>query len=274
VPWLKAATRYAAGRSTAPLRMLPDWLIIGAQKAGTSSLFDLLGRHPEVSTPRLKELDYFSWFHDRGLGWYRSFFPLRRPGRHTGEASPYYLYDEQCPARVRHSLPDARIIVLLRDPTGRAISHYHHVRKRGLEPLDLAAAIAAEPSRLAGEKRRMREDEGYVSMRLRHWSYVDRGRYAEQLERWMAVYPRRQILVLCAEELFGSPADTYARTLEFLGLRPFRPSSFAARNANVYEAPDDAIRGRLDEMFAADNERLFELLGERFAWGRSRPAIT
>ncbi len=271
--WVKAAVRRAAGRSTASLRMLPDWLIVGAQKAGTSSLFDLLGQHPSVATPYLKELDYFSWFHDRSLGWYRAFFPLRRAGLVTGEASPYYFYDERSAARIAGVLPVARIIVLLRDPTDRTVSHYHHVHKRGLEPLGLSEALDAEPERLAGEKQRVRDDPGYVSMRLRHWSYVDRGRYAEQLERWLAVYPPDQVLVVCAETLFRRPDQAYARTLEFLGLSPFVPASFRAQNVNSYDTPDAAIRRRLDAEFAADNERLFALIGERFAWGSARPGV-
>ena len=161
--------------------------------------------------------------------------------------------------------------MLLRAPTDRAVSHYHHVHRRGLEPLGLSEALDAEPEQLAGEKQRVRDDPGYVSMRLRHWSYVDRGRYAEQLERWLAVYPSHQILVVCAETLFRRPDQAYARTLEFLGLRPFVPAVCRAQNVSNYDT-DDAIRRRLDAEFAAENERLFALIGERFAWG-SAPGV-
>lgn len=247
--------------------MWPTWLIAGAQKTGTTSLFELLATHPEVRRPELKEIDYFTWFYHRPRSWYRSFFPLAVGGGVTGEASPSYLYDIRTPARVARDLPEARIIVLLRNPVDRAISHYHHERARGLEPLGLEAALDAEAARLAGERERVRREETYVSIALRHWSYVDRGRYASQLERWLEVVPRDRMLVMFAESLFGHPQQAYTRVLSFLGLDGFAPPLVDAQNANTYTAAPSALRRRLHDVFAQDNERLFGLLGERFRWG-------
>ena len=100
-------------------------------------------------------------------------------------------------------------------------------------------------------------------MALRHWSYVDRGRYAVQLERWFAVMPRERFLVLPAEQLVEQPERAYAAVLGFLGLKPFEPACFEARNANRYPAGTERVRARLERMLTEDNERLFELLGRR-----------
>lgn len=249
-----------------PWRMLPSYLIVGAQKAGTSSLWDQLAEHPAVAPSELKEVDYFNWFYDRSLRWYRGFFPRRQEGLITGEASPDYLYDPRVPARVQRDLPEARIVIALRDPVERAISHYHHQYARGLERLSLEDALDAEPDRLRGERERIERDPRYRSMYLRHFSYLDRGRYAEQLERWLSCFERSQLLVLNSQQLFTDPRGAYRRVLDFLGLEPFLPQSFEARNAGSYTPVEARLRARFAGLFSDENERLFALLGERFGW--------
>lgn len=251
---------------TGNARMLPSFLIIGAQKAGTSSLWFMLADHPGVARSELKETDYFSWFYFRSLRFYRGFFPRDDGRRITGEATPGYLYHPLVPERVARDLPGVKIIVLLRDPVDRAISHYHHELKRGLERLDISEALDAEPTRLRGEYERLLNEPHYHSMLRRHFSYIDRGRYAEQLERWMAHIDREQMLILPAEPFFTDPATTYRRVLEHIGLDPFVPDDLSARNAIDYARPADDVRERLAATFAEDNERLFALLGERFDW--------
>lgn len=252
--------------ATAGARMLPSFLIIGAQKAGTSSLWDLLSAHPGVARSEFKEPDYFNWSYFRSLRYYGSFFP-RRDGRSiTGEASPDYLYDPRVPERVARDLPGVKLVVLLRDPVDRAISHYHHQSKRGLEGLEIEAALDAEPRRLRGEYERLAREPHYRSMMLRHFSYVDRGRYADQLERWMEHVDREQLLILPSEPFFADPATVYARVLEHLELPPFVPADVSPRNAIDYVDPGTGVRDRLAATFAEPNERLFSLLGERFDW--------
>ncbi len=276
-PVAKAKATVKAGWRgvTSPLRRLPDWLVIGAQKAGTTSLAEYLGTHSQVRSAELKEIDYFTWFYDRPLRWYRGFFPLERTCRSTGEASPSYLYDPRVPARVAKTLPDVRLIAVLRDPVDRAFSHYHHERKRGFEPLDFEAALAAEPDRLIAEHERVGTDPGYVSMRLRHWSYLDRGLYAQQLRGWLEHFPQEGVHVVCAEEMFADPAAVYSRALEFLGLPDEPLPAFPPLNANAYSPLADGLKARLGSYFEDANEELFVLLGRRLDWTRadgSRPA--
>jgi hypothetical protein len=256
------------GRATAAARPLPDFLILGAQKAGTTALYAYLRWHPRITGPSWKEVSYFDRHYARGVRWYRGHFPLRPRGRTVGEASPGYLFHPLAPWRVRETVPDAKLIVLVRDPVDRALSHYHHEVALGREPLSFEDALDAEEERTRGEAERMAREPGYFSHAWWDHTYVARGRYAEQLERWLELFPREQLLVLASEELAAETAGTYRRVLEFLGA----PSHGLAEYPRVYRqeyaemAPE--TRRRLAREFAEPNRRLYELLGRDFGWAQ------
>src|SRR6188508_2786047 len=206
--------RYA----TRKRRILPSFLIIGAQRAGTTSLFRYLLAHPDVAGPSggdaavwwVKETHFFDEKFAKGVDWYRSFFPLaatreryRKRGHdlQAGEATPYYMFHPAVPARVAAALPDVRLIAILRDPVERAWSHYRHEIDLGYETLSFEDALACEDDRIAGEEERLRADPSAVSFAHQHHSYAARGRYLEQLERWWEVFPRERLLVIRSEDL-------------------------------------------------------------------------
>jgi hypothetical protein len=272
--------------ATKRFRILPSFLIIGAQRAGTTSLYHYLAAHPEVdrSTSGIdgaawnKELHFFDDRFDQGLSWYRAAFPLASSrklaevrGRQliSGEATPYYLLHPLVPERVARTLPDVRLIALLRDPVERAYSHYQLMRRERREWLSFAEAIDAEEKRLTGEAERILADPAYRSRKHRNFSYVTRGLYAEQLERWLEHFPREQLIVLRSEDLLARPAETYAQTLEFLGLQPHTLEEFVAHNRPETPARatiESDLRARLEERFAEPNARLAALLGQAFGW--------
>jgi len=271
------ATRRTVMRPTAPYRLLPDYLIAGGQRCGTTSLQKYLIQHPGVTPPGvLKGIHYFDVNFDKGLGWYQSHFPTRmaRTRRErsggmliTGEASPYYMFHPLIPERIAAQVPAAKIIILARDPVERAYSHYLHEVRRGFEDLTFEAAIDMEGERLSGEVERMRQDPAYVSFEHQHHSYIARGRYMDQLDTMMKHIAPDQILVLTSEELFTTPADAYHRVLDFLGLPRFTPEGFEAQNANVYTDPiPPQTRTRLTEEFAEPNRRLEAFVGRSLAW--------
>lgn len=247
--------------ATARMRRLPDFLLIGTQRGGTTSLYSWLCSHPGVSSSRRREIHYFANAYDRGARWYQSQFPLRRPGRVTGENTPYLLFHPLAPQRVHQDLPETtRFLVLLRDPVQRAVSHYWLERRIGNETEPLDAAIELEAERLAGETARV--ERGEFSFTHRHFSYQARGDYAEQLERWFAQVGRERILVVESERLFADEATT-AEILRWLGLPP-RSVPFPALNeARRAEPESDAVLRRLQARFEGPNERLFDLLGRR-----------
>lgn len=262
-------------------RVLPDFLVIGAQKSGTSSLFRYLDQHPQVRGSAPKEVHYFSGGRDPavdayalGPRWYRSHFPRRsemKPGMRAFEATPLYMLHPQAAARIHALLPGVKLVAVLRNPTDRAISHYfHNVRdndrgnRRFREDLGPAEAMAAEEERLAP----ILAAGDYRNEIYRVASYKARGRYLEQLRRYMELFPRENLLVLRAEDLFEDPAGQMALLARFLGIDPalgradFRPMNVGQNRETV--AP--AVRASLDAYFAPHNRALSEALGCDFGW--------
>lgn len=275
---------------TSQARMLPTFLIIGAQRAGTTSLAAYVGRHPDVKGPRsadpslywVKELHFFDENYWRGTDWYRAFFPLiarertarlRNRNLACGEATPYYLFHPAVPERVAATIPEVRLIALLRNPVERAYSHYQHARKLGMEKLSFEEAVEAEPQRLSGldeELRKIRPERKKDGRRTYHHhlhrAYVSRSLYADQLERWFTYFSREQFLVLRSEDFLARPDEAFAQVFSFLGVRPWKVPGYEARNVGSYAPIDPEFRARLEDRFAEPNARLAELLGRDFGW--------
>lgn len=273
----KLAIETMVTRPTSGVRLLPDFLIIGAQRCGTTSLYRYLAQHPAVGPVVItKGAHYFSTNYAKGLDWYRSFFPTRwraayvrrRAGAEmvTGEASPYYVFHPLAPERVAVTLPDVRLVLMVRDPIGRAYSHYRHMIDRGLETLSFEDALDAEPRRLAGQEERIVREPGYHSFDHQHHSYLARGRYIEQLQRWDRFFRRERILVVRSEDFFADPAGAYASVLAFLGLPAWTPGRFPPHNAGRYDGMGPRTRDRLREHFAEPNRRLADRLGRDLGW--------
>lgn len=262
-----APLHWSYALATSKRRCLPDFLIIGAQKAGTTSLSTYLFQHPDINPPRTKEIHYFD-SPEFGLGpaWYRAHFPRVGMAGITGEASPYYLCHPHVPRRVHELTPGVRLIVLLRDPVERALSHYHHQVRHGREPLSFAEAIEAEPSRLAGEYERMMSDESYYSESFWGFSYVTRGLYAQQLKRWTPYFPIDSMLILDSHEFFSSPRAAHLKTLEFLGLDPVPLTRYGKQNTGSYSELTTADYGKLASRFEQDGRELESMLGRRMSW--------
>jgi hypothetical protein len=261
----------ATRRWNAHGRVLPDFVILGAQKAGTTTLYTQLSTHPSVVPALRKEVHYFDAA-PRPVEWYRAFFPRRRAmdartasvgGAFTGEATPFYLFHPAAPARLRATVPHARLVAILRDPVERAVSGYHHAVRMGDEarPID----VALDPAN-AEELPDAVEWYDDPACPARRRGYLARGRYAEQLERWFAVMGREQVLVLETRQLAGGVA--LGKTLDFLGLAATAVDPESDRNVGSYEAPDPEVERRLRAYFAPHNDRLFALLGAEFSWPR------
>jgi len=250
-------------------RPLPTFLIIGAQKGGTTSLFAYLARHPAIVVPFVKEVHFFDHDYHRGESWYRSAYPRppSRAGSLAGEATPYYLYHPCVPERVHALNPAMKLIVLLRDPVERAYSHYTHAIRRGRERRSFEDALQGEPERMAVEEDRLRMDSRYRSYTHQHHSYLSRGRYLEQLHRWREWFPPEQMLILRSEDMFAEPARVYAQALDFLGVADGGVARFAVHNAQPYRAGmSDAMRHRLVEYYTPPTAELQAWLGRSMNW--------
>jgi Sulfotransferase domain len=269
-------TVWAYGKATSSVRPLPDFLVIGAQKAGTTALYAYLRWHPGISGPSWKEASFFDRHYVRGEAWYRGHFPNpvrmwrseRANGRRlvVGEASPSYILHPLAPERVNRLIPDVRLVALLRDPIDRAYSHYQHEVVRGTETLPFEEALDAEEERLRGEVERMIADPAYFSHAWWNFTYLARGRYAEQLERWFAVFPREQLLVVASADLHDRPAETYGEILDFIGAERHALDSYPHVFSREYAPLPEDARARLSAYYSEPNRRLYELLGRDFGW--------
>jgi hypothetical protein len=201
-------------RATVPTRaILPDFLIVGAQRSGTTYLHHLLAQHPGVHLPVRKELHYFDLVGIRypqvDLDEYARSFEGAAPGQVVGEATPSYLYFPWVPELLGRHLPEARLVIVLRDPVDRAYSHYWKAIRDGRESLTFERALAAEGRRLRGSHR------DRVA-----FSYRDRGFYMRQIEQFRPHFPRERMLVLRAEDLYGRPLEVLREVCAFIGAPP------------------------------------------------------
>ena len=275
--------RLVARRLVDRRRPLPELLVIGAQRAGTSSLYKWLEAHPAVVSSLRKETEYLTSRWCRGEDWYRAHFPSRyrrrleeRVHHHpilSFEASPNYLFHPYAPERAARLVPDARLVALVRDPVERAWSHWQHEVRAGREELSFEDALDAEDERLAGEEERMASDPCYRSLPWERHSYVARGMYAPQLERWQARFGPDRLLVVHSADLYRDPRATYLGIVEFAGLPAWAPRTFGNYSYGRRPKPSepvallsDAVRHRLATLFAPHNRRLYALVGRDFGW--------
>jgi hypothetical protein len=267
--------------STASQRRLPDFIVAGAQKCGTTSLWAYLSEHPNVTPPMTKEMSFFDVNFQRGLNWYRMHFPLNQTTSSaapasvslTGESTAYYMFHPLAAQRIAEMSQNIKIILLLRNPIDRAFSHYQLKVRRRQEQLSFEDALAAEPQRLAGEQEKILADPHYYSVNHDRFSYLSRGIYADQLIRWRRIFTPDRLLILESSEFFNRTAEVFERVLQFLGLPNWKPEHFGNRFPGKYrERMSDDTRLRLIEYFRPHNERLFELLGQRFNWDKISPA--
>jgi hypothetical protein len=255
---------------------LPDFLILGAHKAGTTSLYSYLSQHPQVLPASRKELHFFSKHFARGAGWYRRRFPkrarMKRRRNRTGlkvicgEATPYYLFHPHAPARISRLLPNARLIVLLRDPVARAFSHYQHECRLGHETLSFDEALARESSRVDAELAHMLRDPAYYSFNHQHFAYRLRGVYVDQILAYRRLFAPEQMLILSSDQLFQDPQTAYSMTLRFLGLQDARLKHANPMNAGAYDRHAIPMRDDLENFFRPHNRRLYDLLQCDLGW--------
>ena len=268
-----------AGRATSQARMVPAFLIVGAQRCGTSSMSRALSQHPAVFKAVLhKEVHYFDTGYDHGPGWYRGHFPLRARARLTArpagaapmafESSPYYMFHPLAAARIARDLPGVKLLVLLRDPVERAYSAHAHERALGFETEPFERALELEDERLAGEAERLKSDPRYVSYHHQHHGYRARGRYAEQLERLEQLFGRDRIHVIDSGDFFADPRPVYDGVLDFLQLPGGFYPVFERHNARPRSPMPPSVRFSLEQYYRPPDDRLASWLGRDPSWRR------
>ncbi|HST64585.1 MAG TPA: sulfotransferase domain-containing protein [Mycobacteriales bacterium] len=271
----RAAAR-ATGRVTASARMTPSFLIVGAQRCGTTSMYKTLAQHPRVLPAVLhKGAHYFDTGYGHGPAWYRGHFPLLASARRaavdgqlpiTGESSPYYMFHPLAGRRIAADLPGVRLLVLLRDPVERAYSAHTHETARGFETEPFEKALELEPVRLAGEEAKLIADPAYQSHSHQHHAYITRGRYAEQLARLEGIFGRDRMHVVDSQRFFTDPEPVFAAVTDFLGIGTAPGISFEKHNARPRSPMPESLRAALEDQLAASDAELESWLGHPPTW--------
>jgi hypothetical protein len=263
------------GTATAARRQLPSFIVVGAQRAGTTSLFRALMAHPLVYSANYhKGVNYFDVNYHRDFAWYRGHFPTvaslrqRTPGGApiTFEASGYYMFHPCAAERIARHLPEVRLVVMLRDPVERAYSAWKHELARGFETETFERALELEDERLDGQAERMAADPAYHSFSHRHHAYRRRGHYDEQLARLHHAVGKDRVHVVDSEWFFTRPEATYEALLDFLGLPHAFPERFDRWNGRPGSPMADTTRRALQDHFRGHDEALGHLLGRDPAW--------
>lgn len=248
------AVTFPFRRATAPWRAMPDFLVIGAHGSGTSTLYRLLEQHPQIRLTSRKETHCFDQDPRPAQGWYRAHFPLRttvpRGGR-VGDNTPAYLDHPEAARRAHEWLPNADLVVVLRDPVARAFSHFHKAVRHGRETRSFEDAVAAEQT---GPPPPIDK------------AYLGRGEYAHYLTPWIDRFGRDSLTCLWSDDLFTNGPATAGRVVAALGLPP-APLAPEKRNVGGYRATlEPEMRDRLRAHFSTHDDALTRLVGMEVPW--------
>jgi hypothetical protein len=254
-------------------RALPNFIVIGAQKSGTSSMFSYLKQHPQVLRPIFKEPYFFDRQYHRGLRWYGSNFAAQRAvnrlndrlGRAhlTFEATATYIFDEQVPARIARDLKTRKFILLLRNPADRVISAYWHARRMGIESRSLTEVVETDQRRYEAELSG-KQDNGLAP--TTRPNFLKRGIYHEAVARWQSVFSPADLLVLQSETLFADPAKVMTQVFQFLELPQPAHIDFEPQNVGGYKERDAEVRKVLQDFYRPYNEKLNSLTRTKLDW--------
>ena len=247
-------------------RPLPNFLILGVQKAGTTTLYDYITQHPNVLPAFRKETKYFDLYHQKSINWYKAFFPVLNNNCITGEATPDYFFYKEIPKRIKQVLPNVKLIVLLRNPVDRAVSQYNFNVDREIETLPFEDAINKEVERMSANTA-IPLKSGYVSNSYREFSYISRGMYAQQLKQWLKFFPLEHFFICTTKQLKFDTLNTINSVYEFLKLEQLSDIKVTQKNVSKNKvALNNNLLMQLKNRFDAENEILYNIIGKNFNW--------
>ena len=256
---------------TSSLRVLPNLLVIGAVRSGTTSLYHNLAQHPCITKSAYDEIGFFDDNFHLGLNWYRSMFPtkfhkekiIKKYGKFlTYDVTPFYIYNERVPERIYNLLPDIKLIAVLRNPVDRAYSNYHLSKRESRITESFEEIIEKEKRNLIHINRNDKEEY----YKFVHTSLLARGFYAEQLERWYKIFPKKQIMIIKSEEFAAETNKIMNKIFEFLELKKHYMKNVVKKNEAHYVPMRKETRKMLIDYFYPHNKKLYSILGRNFDW--------
>ena len=259
---------------TSSIRILPSFIIVGAVRCGTTSLYYNICEHSSVLPASYDEIGYFDSNYELGINWYKSMFPTKFQKEKielktgiciTGEDTPFYFWDKKAIKRIKQDIPEVKIIILMRNPIDRAYSNYHLGVRLGAESLTFEESIKKEMELLI--KNNELENDS-IEKFLRSRSYIAKGLYYQQIKNWFNEFSKEQILVLTTENLAIKPHQTLKQIFNFLGLPNEQIQNIQNRKVGNYQKMDNGTREILKKIFQPHNEKLFKILGSKFEWNK------
>ena len=257
---------------TGPFRVLPDFIIIGSMKCGTTSLYYDICEHPCVSAAAYDEIGFFDSNFHLGLNWYRSMFPTkgqiddvrRKEGvAITGEDTPFYFWNPIAAKRIQKILPNIKLIIILRNPIDRAYSEYQDLVSRESNSPSFETFIENE---INTRKKGIIITEENFEIFNQNDSYLLKGIYIDQLKIWAGLFPKEQIFTLSTESLNSDPTASMESVFQYLNLPDYKIKKPQHQKQKKYTPMDSQTRKLLIEFFKPHNERLFKFIGKEFDW--------
>lgn len=237
----------------------PKFIIVGASKSGTTSLFFNLSQHPQVLPPHKKEINFFNHNLASGVPWYLAQFPAIADNKQfiTGEASPLYIYNQQARTRMKQLFPNTKIIVMVRNPVDRTISEYYHAVNHAIEKRTLTEIIARETELLATKPR---------SELLQNFGYLLNSIYIDNIVKWQTDFSPENTLIIESEAFFQQTDEVMQQTWQFLELPAIASSEHICYNVGSYPPVSPKTKQQLQEFFAPYNQELAAYLNRKFSW--------
>jgi hypothetical protein len=256
---------------TATSRVLPNFLIIGGVRCGTTSLYYDICQHPSVETAAYDEIGFFDDNYHLGQDWYRSLFPTKRKMENikqvtgysiTGEDTPFYIWNSDVVKRIADMLPNIKLIAILRNPIDRAYSNYHLGIREGIEKRSFSDVVKNEIDFI-----NMRKQEN-IELTNNDYkkSYLAKGIYVEQLKKWYKIFRKEQLCVISTEDFSDNPNQTLKKIFNFLKIPDYSIKEFEEKKKSEYSEMNNSTRVEIEKFFEVYNEQLYQLIGQKFNW--------
>jgi hypothetical protein len=256
-------------------RINPQFMIIGGQKCGSTSLFEYIIQHPNIQSPSQKEVHYFDANFNRNFGWYKAHFPtgiqkkIRKKEILTGEATPYYMFHPLAAERIKKLYPNMKLLIILRNPIDRAWSQFQHNKRLLREELSFEEALKMEEIRMENELKILEKDPHYKTFSLWFHSYLSMGRYYEQIKKWSKIFSKEQILIINSDELSKNTQEVMKTVFRFLNVHAYEIKNISKFNIGGYkENMSKKTREQLIDYFKIHNEDLEKYLSKELNWDR------
>ena len=251
------------------LRRSPDFIIIGSQKAATSSLHSYLSEHSHIYPSLVKELHFFNMHYDRGMNYFKSFFPIGHKDKLTFETTPDYIDHPLAPQLCHQHFPNVKLILTVRDPVKRAFSHFNFVQgwDEKESKLTFEDGLAKEKERMEKAHELMKTDRYNSAIMFSYYGYTRKGEYARHLENWLKYYSLENIHIIDFEDIKKNIDQVIENLCSFIGI-PVEPVKSEKReNVTRYNSEmDSETKEKLVKHFADHNRQFFQLIGKEFLW--------